>query len=55
MTVKELIEVLQTCNDDATIIIKDDNGSGSGIYDEQIWATSDGLSVIIDPSYRENE
>lgn len=47
MTVKELIEILGACNDDATIVISDPRGL---IFPkgEQIWSVSDGGEVIID-------
>ena len=53
MTVKELIEILQTCNETATVIIQEEDRSPSDIHDSQIWATPDGTTVIIDPSYGE--
>ena len=52
MTVKELKEVLEACNDDAEIIIQVERRINY-IYDSQIWQTTDGKQVIFDPSYRD--
>lgn len=47
MTVKELKEILDTCNDDASVLIADWSGT-SELKDYEVWATPDGTSVIFD-------
>ena len=49
MTVKELIEVLEALNPDATVYITDNSGS-TPLKDEDIFNARDGQSVDIDIS-----
>ena len=49
MTVKELKEILDACNDDAVIIVTCSDGA-SGIVDDQVFHTTDN-QVIIDTTF----
>lgn len=50
MTVKDLKEILDACNDDAIVVIKL-NHYTAFLADEQIFAAEDGESVTIDVDY----
>jgi hypothetical protein len=54
MTVKELKEILDACNDNAEILVSDMSGTGP-ISPSAVWATTDGFQVIIDPTIVDEE
>lgn len=54
MTVKELIEVLQACNEEAQVYLADDSGRGT-IKESYIYQSPDGSQVTIDPWNEEDK
>jgi hypothetical protein len=54
MTVQELKEILDGCNDDARIIIQSEHGP-EDFHSPQVWAVEDGKTVIIDLTFLEDD
>ena len=51
MTVKELKEILDACNQDAEVFVVEENGALSPIHDSQVFHVVERNQVTIDPSY----
>lgn len=54
MTVKELIEVLQACNQDAIVLVQDDS-SLFDVRDSQVFHYPELNQVIVDLTYGEEQ
>ena len=53
MTVKELKEILEGCNDDARVIVQHGYGPPEDFNDVQVWVPANAETVTIDLTYGE--